>query len=245
MKTHFLAFLITVASVNCLAQPYSPGVARHFEGAILPSDPSVLKSIAYDGRKTETVFDRQAGKRIVINAYDFTATWTNGSTSKLIVNPAIGGLDAARKEARKHAEIVGRLPCCLRSYIDEIVVHDGNAPYGGGNHRVMFYAQKTVEHERDGTLDEIVIHEAAHNLGQEIGSSPLWRQAQKKDNAFISKYAQEHPDREDVSESFLAWLILRYHRDRITDEQANTISSQIPARLRYFDNRDYDVTPVK
>jgi len=195
------------------------------------------------------VFDRRAkdgnGGRITIHAHVFNIAWSDGLSSEMVANPDIGDLAAVTAQAERHAKIVGLLPHCLRSLLDRIVLHGGNVTMGGGNRSLLLYSEKTMQHEtQKGKLHEIIVHEAAHNLGQTMEKSPEWLAAQYSDNAFISKYAQDFPLREDVSESFLAWLILRYHRHRITEEQANTISSQIPARLKYFDERNYNMFPV-
>ncbi|HRQ88924.1 MAG TPA: hypothetical protein PLA50_09015 [Bacteroidia bacterium] len=252
MKPFLLLLILTIPGGPCLAQkpwPYKPGVSENCTGTIRSTDPSAFEGIAYVGQQEKTVFDRRAkdgkGGRIAIQAHVFNIAWSDGLSSELVANPEIGDFAAVTAQAERHAKIVGLLPHCLRALVDQIVLHGGNATMGGGNRGILIYSERTMQHEtQKGKLHEIMVHEAAHNLGQIMQKSPEWLAAQRSDNAFISKYAQDFPLREDVSESFLAWLILRYHRDRITEEQANTISSQIPARLKYFDERNYNLFPV-
>ena len=226
-----------------ICQPYF-GVAKNFTQAILSDDTSVFKAIVYKGKGMREVYDRRTESKINIEAYLFIITWSDGDTTEAIINPEFGSISEATAVAEKHAKIAGQLPCCLRSYLRRIVVHNGVYPYGGGGNALLFYAGKTVEHEQKNDLEEIVVHEAAHNLGQQIGKSEEWQALQKSDDRFISGYAKKFPEREDVSESFLAWLILRKYRNRITDAAANIIEKQIPSRLTYFDNRRYNIATV-
>ena len=48
-------------------------------------------------------------------------------------------------------------------------------------------------------------------------------------------YAQNHPAREDLAESFVPYLLVRYRADRATDAIVDTISTAIANRIGYFD----------
>ncbi len=228
---------------------YKPGVAENFKEVIRSSDPNVFKEIKYVGIQSHNMFDRRIPKpprTKFIKTHVFKVKWSDmDKITTIYVNPETSSEEEVAAQAEKHAKILGLLPYILRSFIDHVNLHMGYGAYGGGGRGVLLYAQKTVEHETvNKKLNEIIVHEAAHNLGNSIGTTVEWAAKQSSDDAFISKYAAENPQREDVSESFLAWLILRYHRDRITNEQANTISNQIPARLKYFDDANYNMHPV-
>ena len=66
-----------------------------------------------------------------------------------------------------------------------------------------------------------------------------WLNAQLEDGNFISTYAQEHPFREDIAESFLPYFALKYRSDRISTELAKIISTTIPNRIKYFEKQDF------
>ena len=57
----------------------------------------------------------------------------------------------------------------------------------------------------------------------------------KKDGRFISTYAQNNPNREDVSESSTSWFAVRKRRNRQRDDLVKTTEATIPNRLDYFD----------
>ena len=76
------------------------------------------------------------------------------------------------------------------------------------------------------------------------GYTKGWRAAQKADDEFISTYAKEHPTEEDIAESFLVWMALRYRTDRISESDVNKILKAIPNRIKYFDEQEFDMYPI-
>merc|ERR1712113_64951 len=53
-------------------------------------------------------------------------------------------------------------------------------------------------------------------------------------NEFYSTYAKEHPDREGMAESFVAYFGIRFRRERLTQQQIEDITSIGPNRLKFF-----------
>ena len=76
-------------------------------------------------------------------------------------------------------------------------------------------------------------------------SAPDWLAAQIADGTFISTYARDFPDREDIAESFLPYLAVRYRSERISQALADTILQTIPNRIAYFDNQSFDMYPIE
>ena len=89
------------------------------------------------------------------------------------------------------------------------------------------------------------MHEAAHtSLDARHANSAGWLAAQKADGGFISNYAHDYPQREDVAESFLPYFAVRYRPDRVTSALKNKIKKTIPHRIKYFDGIAFDMYPV-
>ena len=65
------------------------------------------------------------------------------------------------------------------------------------------------------------------------------------DPTFISTYARDFPSREDIAESFLPYLAIRYRADRISQSLANTILLTIPNRIAYFDDQSFAIYPIE
>ena len=81
---------------------------------------------------------------------------------------------------------------------------------------------------------ELMLHEAGHIALDYLHRERRWIWAQYLDQTFVSTYAEENRDYEDVTESFAAWIYLQYMS--ASDELAQKIRAAIPNRLRVFDD---------
>jgi hypothetical protein len=242
MKT-FLTFYIALLSTIAYAQPYS-GTIFIDPDIITSSDPSAIQSTTYAGRNWAWVFDRRTNNWGWIYAYSFNVVWDDGITSVAQVNPEFGSTSAAMVQAQKYAFHIGQLPACLRVDVDEIWIHKGTQPFGGGNNSILIHTGQSAVYESSGILEETLVHEATHtSLDAAHAASSGWLNAQNQDNSYISTYAQSNPTTEDVAESFLTWLAVRYRRPVISYYDYITIASTIPNRLSYFDAQNFNLYP--
>ena len=62
-----------------------------------------------------------------------------------------------------------------------------------------------------------------------------WKQAVADDGKFISTYAKNYPDREDVAESATAWYAIRIRTDRQPVSDVELTEATIPNRMNLFD----------
>ena len=125
-------------------------------------------------------------------------------------------------------------------------MHKGVQPFGGGNNNLLIHVGQGDIYIADGILEETFVHEAAHtSLDAAHAASAGWLSAQVKDVNFISSYARDNPAREDVAESVLSWLAVRYRASRIDPAQIAKIQQAIPNRLAYFDALNLVVLPVR
>lgn len=240
-----LLIYVQFLMINGFAQPYS-GTIFVDPDIITESDASALESVSYAGQGMRTIFDRRVNDWITVNAFLFDVTWNDGLASEAVVNPEFSSVGAARTEVEKYGFSIGQLPYCLRIDVDEIWINQGVEAFGGGNNSILIHTGQTVLYEADGILEETLVHEAAHtSLDAAHATSSGWLQAQTLDGGFISEYAEEFPDREDIAESFLMWLAVRYRLDRISSQNENLITTAIPNRLNYFDNINCILSPFE
>ncbi len=212
---------------------------------ILPSDTTDFVDLEPAGRGERLVYDRRPARWITIQAYLFDATFANGPTTEFQVNPEFGTWTEAEAAAREYAPAIGRIPAALREDVDAVWIHRGNEAFGGGNRSLLVHTGRGEEYRQQGFLAEAFVHEGVHtSLDSTHADAPGWRAAQAADPTFISTYARDYPDREDLAESFSAWLAVRHRRDRITEGMADTITAAIPNRLAYFDSLDLNLCPV-
>ena len=124
----------------------------------------------------------------------------------------------------------------MRRDVDELWIHKGNNPFGGGNRSLLIHTEKGEQYIRNGELEEIFLHEAGHtSLDNDHAEANEWVTAKDEDPSFISVYAQDNSNREDVAESIVAYFAIRYRPERISKSQCTTISRTMPDRIKYFD----------
>ncbi len=252
---HLLVFL----SFFCgrFSTPFGPSmpteVVPPFHGTIFldpdiltSSDPTAFSSSTYAGQASRSMFDRRVNKWTKVNAFLFEANFEDGLKIEIQVNPEFQDSAVAAKESLKYAREIGRLPTVLREDIKTVWIHQGTQPFGGGNNNILIHTGQSDLYEKDGILEETLIHEASHtSLDRDHARSSGWKLAQKADTNFISTYARDNPLREDIAETFLLYLAIRYRTERISPELGTTIEKTIPNRLSYFDKLYLELYPMK
>ena len=214
---------------------------------ITPEDSSAYLNLSYIGREERVMFDRRVADWITIKPHLFSANYNDSIQIEIQVNPEFGDHEASRYQAEKFASIIGQLSKELRKDVKTVWIHKGDFPFGGGNNNLLIHTDYSANnYEEQGILEETFIHEAAHtSLDAYHSKDTLWIQAQEKDCVFISDYAEKHPRREDIAESFLPYLAIRYKPDRIPIELKNLIENTIPNRIKYFDNQNFNMSLIK
>ena len=212
---------------------------------ITPSDPTTFQSLLAAGQGSRIMFDRRVNGWITVDAYLFNASYDDGLTAEIQVNPEFGS-NRALVEAEKYAEVIGRLPTALRADVETVWIHKGTELFGGGNNNLLIHVGQADLYVADGILEETFVHEAAHtSLDADHASAPGWLAAQAADDRFISSYAQDFPSREDIAETFVPYLAIRYRSDRISQSLADRILAAIPNRIAYLDSQSFDVHPIE
>ena len=231
-------------TVTTLSPPFS-GTIFLDPDIIIPSDPTTFQNLSSAGQGSRTMFDRRVNAFITVDAYLFNATFDDGLGAEIQVNPEFGGSAAALAEAQKYAEVIGRLPTALRNDVQSVWIHKGVQPFGGGNNSLLIHTDQADLYAGDGILEETLVHEAAHtSLDATHASAPAWLDAQSADGVFITTYARDFPIREDIAESFLLYLAIRYRSGRITTSLEDMILQTMPNRIAYFDSQSFDVHPI-
>ena len=245
MLTMLALEIPTLGPSKAAAEPPFFGTIFIDPDIITASDPTAFLDAVYAGRGQRLMFDRRTNSFVWYNAYLFQATYDDGLSAEIQVNPEFGSVPEAEVEALKYGEVVGRLPTSLRLRVETFWIHKGVNPFGGGNNNLLIHTGQGELYEASGILEETFVHEAAHTSLDPIhANASAWLAAQSADPDFISTYAESYPEREDIAESFLPYLAVRYRPERITQELAGTIEQTIPHRIDYFDAMDFDAYPI-
>tara|TARA_Y100001934_G_C12074067_1_gene641519 strand:+ start:79 stop:798 length:720 start_codon:yes stop_codon:yes gene_type:complete len=213
---------------------------------ITSSDPSAFIKLSSADSGKRLMFDRRLDDFVYYDAILFNAHYNDGLQIEVQVNPEFKSYEEAKTIALKYAKPIGQLTTALRKDVKTVWIHKGNNLFGGGNNNLLIHTEQGDEYIKDGILEETLVHEAVHtSIDPYYAKDPLWIEAQKADGKFISNYAMDYPEREDLAESYLPYFAVRYRRERISQDLTDTILKTIPHRIKYFDDLKLDMHPVK
>ena len=256
--TAFVAVCALSAVLEADTAPPFFGTVWISPDIITSADRSGLTGVTYTGRGERTLWDYRVLDWITVEAYLFEAR-IHGRGVEFQVNPEFGSEDAARIEVDTYAPAIGRMPFGMLARLENVHVNAGNpdhpdaASFGrqgrrdpqvfGGSYEarsIILHTGYGQERIRDGFLEEVLFHEAAHVGFQNHQNAPGRRAARDADEGFISNYARDNPDREDVAETMLVYFAIRYRPDRLSASQRVAIRETVPNRVEYFDGLALD-----
>ena len=233
---------------NATLSVFDEGTSFLFPQLLRSDDPSSFEALTSLGRETRQLYDRRSNSFVQLNTYLFQATYSDGAPIEVQLNPEFGSETAAQEQAEFYARVVGQLPVVARSKVEMLWIHQGDADFGGGNRSLLIHTGRTPSYQALGVLEEILLHESAHTSldwsENSLITEALWREAQEADGVSISDYAAQQPNREDVAESFVAYLAQRFGGGRISPETLSQIRDGIPHRISYFDRLNLSLSPL-
>ncbi|MDP6526292.1 MAG: hypothetical protein QGI24_09345 [Kiritimatiellia bacterium] len=245
MKQLTTILLVACALTSAEAKPPFGGTIFVSPDIVTDDDPTAFKKLTRSGKGVRRMFDRRIRKFAGFEAHLFTATFKDGQTMEVQVNPEFSA-DEAYREAKKYLPTIGQLPFTLREKAATVWIHKGNHGFGGGNNNLLIHTDMGEGYISKGILAEAFFHEAAHtSLDGVHARNEKWIAAQKKDGEFISGYAKGNPKGEDIAESFLLYFAVRYKPERIDKTLKDKIKKTMPNRIAYFDSLQYEMFPVE
>ncbi len=190
------------------------------------------------------MYDYRTASFNVNNAYLFEVIYADGFVVEFQVNPEFATVALSQQQVEIYAPAIGRIPKSLRAGLQTVWIHKGSHTFGGGNNNFLIHTgQIAQDYISEGFLEEVFIHEGVHtSLDPLHKNSFQWRNAQNQDPDFISTYARDNSNTEDVAESYLAYLAITYRADRIPQSMIDTIEQTIPNRINYFELLNLDST---
>jgi tetratricopeptide (TPR) repeat protein len=207
----------------------------------LPSDFKGLQTDVSESKWTGSDTHPKTRDRLIQTLYLFDATFYDGSIIEVRIDPAIEDTGARSELAEKYMKMVGQLPGFLRSGIKTFSIYKAGDPK---------QSDSVVASEMDGhinfhsdlaerkplRLEEYIFHEAVHATLDDFHKNySQWLAAQQNDGQFISPYAKEFSETEDVAESYSMYYVSRISDPQLHGSIVNTILSTIPNRIKYFD----------
>ena len=233
-----LAFWLSASAA--LTEPLFPNsVVFNDIDFITASDPAVAGCLRYLGPATQEMAGAlDTDELFASDVHTFEVAFADDSQVGLWVHPSVGTREDAQAVAALLVGPLGRLPAVLRWPLSHVVVHSGDHA-AFAEHLGRFFAvyegnlrARIATHD----LEETVFHEAVHAaLDATWAQSPVWRNAQAADGAFIPEYAAEEPGGEDLAEAALFAFAYLRRPERLPPKVAHGVEAIMPARLALFE----------
>jgi len=238
-----------------LTDPPFAGTLWELPDLISSSDYTVFSTSIYEGIETRLFYDEAITDFINYPAHIFKVNFGDGLSIDFEIYSEFSEQEAISIE-QKYAPIVGQLGKELRKNIKSIEFLKGDSVASAQRSIDLSYANitfhidwlnNTVETRPGGDrTEELLIHESAHlSIDPYVYNQQGWIDAVILDNNYISTYAKENPDTEDVAENFQAYIAVKYFPERISNSLRDTILSVCLNRFKYFDSLNFDLSIYK
>ncbi len=247
-----LASLSTLAQGNPFLYQNGTGWVSDFYDVIVPGDPSAFQTIQQGSDRSVLMWDRDAnnnaGAWINPLSYVYALTYDDSIVSEIRIRKVDFSQTEADELAQTYGQLMGQLPAFLRAGVDSINILASDALFGGNNwlHSIEITIGATSElYLQTGNMEEILLHEATHAaLDQLYTDNSDWATAQDQDPRYVSRYAADNPNREDIAETIVPYLGIRYQNARIEQSTQQSLNSSISHRMALLDSLDLDLYPM-
>lgn len=193
--------------------------------------------LKYQGTGRREMPDKRNNILNTDGVYTFNVEYEDGSSVGIWVHPDIRSMKLATEFATNIINPIGKLHPIMREKLDHIVVHNGDETAFAESDAQFFvlYSDNIATRITNNDLEETVFHEAVHaTLDNQYAQSEAWKTAVTKDNAYITDYAANNPNKEDLAESALfAWAVL-IHPGRLPASVEQSVKALIPNRIAFF-----------
>ena len=238
-----------------ISDPPFAGTMWDLPDLIKSSDYTVYSSSTYQGILDRLFYDKSIPDFITYPAHVYKVNFGDGLSVDFEIYSEFTQEEASNLE-QKYAPLMGQLGKELRKNIKSIEFLKGEEVASAQRSEDLSYANitfhtdwlnNTVETRPDGDrTEELFIHEAAHlSIDPYVYGQQGWTDAVNLDGNYLSTYAKDNPDSEDVAETFQAYIAVKYFPERITSSLRDTILSICLNRFKYFDSLNLDLSIYK
>ena len=240
--------------IEILEPPFG-GTMWDLPDLITSSDYTIYSTSSYQGIETRLFYDKSIPDFINYPAHIYKVNFGDGLSVDFEIYSEFTE-DEANSIKQKYAPLMGQLGKELRKNIKSIEFLKGEEGASAQRSEDLNYANITfhidwlnniVETRPDGDkTEELFIHESAHlSIDPYVYGKQEWTNAVNLDGNYISTYAQDNPNSEDIAETFQAYIAVKYFPDRISNSLRDTILSVCLNRFKYFDSLNLDLSIYK
>lgn len=200
------------------------------------SDPSSFESISYLGTGRREMPDRRKNTLFDLSTYLFQSSFYDAKID-IWVHSDFRTKEVALQYAMKLSGPLGKLPYQMRQKLSHVVVQKGDLAAFAEDKGQFFvvYSDNIDIRINNNDFEETVFHESVHaTLDFDNVRSTQWKSVQKLDSTFITEYAANFPEREDLAETALFVYTAINNPSRLPVSVVEWMSENIPNKLAYI-----------
>ena len=202
---------------------------------IIAEDPDVFKSLSFIEQTQKEMPDKRSNNLFDENAFVFKAKFEDDKEIEIWCHSSFESEAKAKEYADKICPRLGKLPSIQRDMLDHVVIHKGDETAFADNAFFVLYSDNIDKRITTNDLEETVFHESVHASLQTIHEkTPNWKLVQVADENYITEYAEDEPNLEDMPETALFAYTMLMHPGRLPADIENWIENYIPNRLAFF-----------
>lgn len=242
MKTRMINFLLalsvtSVCNANCIVEPLYPNsVVSNEIDFIRKEDPSVFERIEFLGRDRREIPGSETGELFDNSAFVFRVIFDD-TELEILAHSSFDTKENAQQYAQELGDPLGKLPVFMREKLSHVALNTGDktafAEHLG--HFFVMYSENIDTRISNHDLEETVFHESVHaTLDYTVLEDERWVLAQQEDGCFVTRYAMERPNKEDLAESALFIYTMNKHPGRLSDRIERWLVEHVPSRVSYL-----------
>ena len=239
--------------IEILEPPFG-GTMWDLPDLIKSSDYTIYSTSSYQGIETRLFYDKSIPDFINYPAHIYKVNFGDNLSIDFEIYTEFT-LEEAGNIEQKYAPLIGQLGKDLRRNIKSFEFLKGEEVASAQRTDDLNYANITfhtdwltlVETRFSGDrTEELLIHESAHlSIDPYVYGQQGWTDAVNLDGNYLSTYAKDNPNSEDIAETFQAYIAVKYFPDRISNSLRDTILSVCLNRFKYFDSLNLDLSIYK
>ena len=239
--------------IEILEPPFG-GTMWDLPDLIKSSDYTIYSTSSYQGIETRLFYDKSIPDFINYPAHVYKVNFGDDLSIDFEIYTEFT-LEEAGNIEQKYAPLIGQLGKDLRRNIKSFEFLKGEEVASAQRTDDLNYANITfhtdwltlVETRFSGDrTEELLIHESAHlSIDPYVYGQQGWTNAVNLDGNYLSTYAKDNPNSEDIAETFQAYIAVKYFPDRISNSLRDTILSVCLNRFKYFDSLNLDLSIYK
>lgn len=200
-------------------------------------DEDAFESLSFMGTEDKEMPDSRTDILFDTDTFVFQVNFTEGNPIEIWAHSSFATQEAAEEFAQKIVNRLGKLPDVMRNNLSHVVLHKGDATAFAEAEANFFvvYSENIDVRISNNDFEETVFHESVHaTLDAIYLQNSEWILAQQNDNSYITEYAKNNPDKEDLAETALFVYTLNKFPERLPENVRTWMAANTPNRINFI-----------